>query len=507
MDFSLRPYQTAAITAVDEGWAEWQRQLVVLPTGAGKTIVFSSIVAEEPGRSLVIAHREELVDQAIEKLHRARGVIAQKEKANHRASLAAKTVVASVQTLGARLSKWPADHFSLVVVDEAHHALAATWRKVIDHFCGGGARLLGVTATPDRGDKKALAEVFENVAYEITLVDMVRDGFLCPIRVQHLPIEVDLSKARTRAGDIAAEDASAAVGSVIEAIAEAAVGHAWDRKMIVFLPLCAESERFASLLNDRGMEARHIAGDSADRSAVLEWFAEPGPKALCNASLLLEGFDQPDVDAVLMLRPTKVRSLYAQAIGRGTRLAEGKDHLLILDPLWMTGRHDLVRPASLVAKSKEEADAATQAMLELGEIDLLEGVAAGRRSLEEQLAEELAKMERKPPKGQIDALAWSLAVRDSDLEGWEPTMKWHKQPASESQMSALAKAGFWAESITCKGQASAILDKLSLRRSMGLASPKQLFLMIRLGHPNPELETFRGASEWIDRALGGRRAA
>ena len=503
----LRPYQQSAIVAVSSGWSEWQRQLIVLPTGAGKTIVFSSIVADEPGRSLVIAHREELVDQAIEKLHKARGVLAQKEKANHRASLTAKTVVASVQTLGARLTKWPADHFSLVVVDEAHHALAATWKKVIDHFCGGGARLLGVTATPDRGDKKALAEVFENVAFEVNLVEMVRDGFLCPIRVQHLPVEVDLNKVRTQAGDFRADDAGLAVGAVIEEIADATVGHAWDRKLIVFLPLCKESENFATLLNARGIESRHIAGDSPDRAEILRWFAEPGPKALCNASLLLEGFDQPDVDAVLMLRPTKVRSLYAQAIGRGTRLAEGKDHLLILDPLWLTGRHDLVRPASLVAKSKEEADAATQAMLELGGMDLLEGVAAGRRSLEEQLTEELAKLERKPPKGQVDALAWSLAIRDTDLEGWEPTMKWHKQPASPAQISALQKAGFWSDSITCKGLASLLLDKLSLRRGMKLATPKQLLLLIKLGHPNPDLETFDGASEWIDKALGGRRAA
>lgn len=113
----------------------------------------------------------------------------------------------------------------------------------------------------------------------------------------------------------------------------------------------------------------------------------------------------------------------------------------------------------------------------------------------------------KPPKGLIDALAWSLAIRDSDLEGWEPTMKWHKQPASPKQVEALMKAGFWSESITCKGQASLILDKLALRRGMRLATPKQLILLIKLGHPNPELETFEGASEWIDKALVGRRAA
>ena len=206
MGISLRPYQQTAIDAVAAGWADWQRQLIVLPTGGGKTIVFSSIVAAEPGRCLIMAHREELVDQAIEKLHKATSVIAQKEKAQHRASLSSQVVVASVQTLQARLSKWPADHFSLIVVDEAHHALADGWRKVIDHFCGGGARLLGVTATPDRGDKKALSEVFENVAFEATLLVLVKDGFLCPIRVQHLPVEIDMSAAGVRGGDFKPED-------------------------------------------------------------------------------------------------------------------------------------------------------------------------------------------------------------------------------------------------------------------------------------------------------------
>lgn len=498
---NLRPYQQAAIDAVSAGWSEWQRQLLVLPTGGGKTIVFSSIVANELGRALVMAHREELVDQAIEKLHLSMGVVAQKEKANHRASLAAKTVVASVQTLGARLNKWPADHFSLVVVDEAHHALADSWQKVINYFCDGGARLLGVTATPDRGDKKALGEVFENVAYEATLLNLVQDGFLCPIRVQHIPVEIDLNKVRTQAGDFRADDTGLAVGAVIEEIADATAGHAWDRKLIVFLPLCRESENFTALLNDRGIEARHIAGDSKDREETLKWFAEPGPKALCNASLLLEGFDQPDVDAVLMLRATKVRSLYQQAIGRGTRLAPGKDYLLILDPLWLTGRHDLVRPASLIAKSTEEAKAATEAMMAQGEMDLFAGVAAGRRSLEERLREELEKLDRKPPRGMVDALSWALTIHDEDLEDWEPTMKWHRQPASPAQIAALEKAGFWSESIQGKGHASAILDKLSLRRSMDLATPKQIALMSKMGHANPELETFQGAKTWLDAHL------
>lgn len=504
---NLRPYQQAAIDAVAAGWADWKRQLIVLPTGGGKTIVFASIVAAEPGRCLIMAHREELVDQAIEKLHRATGVMAQKEKAQHRASLSAKVVVASVQTLQARLAKWPADHFSLIVVDEAHHALAEGWQKVINHFCEGGARLLGVTATPDRGDKKALSDVFENVAFEATLLDLVNDRFLCPIRVQHLPVQVDMSQAGIRGGDFKPEDSGRAIASVIEQIADATAAHAWDRKLIAFLPLCDDSKQFTALLQERGIEARHVAGDSDDRAEVLEWFAQPGPRALCNAQLLLEGFDQPDVDAVLVLRPTKVRSLYMQAIGRGTRLAEGKDHLLILDPLWLTGRHDLVRPAALVAKTADEAKAATLAMEAQGEMDLFAGLAEGRKSLEEALAEELKKLERKPPKGMIDALSWSLTIHDEDLEGYEPTMKWHRQPVSESQLNVLVKAGFWPESIANKGHASAILDKLALRRRLNLATPKQVALMARLGHPNPELVKFDEAKNWIDAAFAERGRA
>lgn len=501
---SLRPYQQQTVEAVESGWAEAKRQLVVLPTGAGKTVVASEIIRRQPGRTLFLAHREELIDQAIDKIRTFTGISAEKEKANHRASPDAEVVVASIQTMQSdRLKSWPRNHFTLVAIDEAHHALADTWRTAIDWFAE--SRLMGLTATPDRGDKKSLASIFDRVAHEVSLIDLVNDGYLSPIRVRHLPVEIDMSKARVRAGDIRTEDADAAIAPLMDALAASTAAQAWDRKLLVFLPLCEESDRFARLLSGHGIDARHIAGDSPDRAGILEWFSRPGPKALCNASLLLEGFDQPDVDAVLMLRPTKVRSLYAQAIGRGTRLAEGKDHLLILDPLWLTGRHGLVRPASLVARSREEAEAATAAMQEAGESDLLEGIETGCMELEARLAEEIAKQKRKAPRGTVDALAWSLAIHDSDLETYEPVMRWEEDPPTDKQIAALEKAGFWRESIRCKGHASAILDKLAARRALGLATPKQVLALKRTRHPNPDLETVQGASRWIGASFATAR--
>lgn len=160
-----------------------------------------------------------------------------------------------------------------------------------------------------------------------------------------------------------------------------------------------------------------------------------------------------------------------------------------------------------MAKTDDEARAATKALEGMGEGDLFAGLAEGRKSLEEQLAEELANQNRKPPRGMIDALSWSLTIHDEDLEGWEPTMKWHKQPVSEAQLNVLVKAGFWPESIQSKGHASAILDKLALRRRLNLATPKQVALMARLGHPNPELESFSGAKEWIDAAFSRKASS
>lgn len=478
-------------------------------------MVFSKLAASQVfdhgRRVLILAHRHELLSQAQSKLESATGIVAGLEGGGKRASHVRDVVVAGVDTVVNRLGDtgWGRNDFQLVIVDEAHHALAKRWRTVIDWFCdqtkGGHARLLGVTATPDRGDKQALSQVFESVAYQVSMRDLIEQGFLCPVMVQHLPIAGQLDDASRRSmGDVGVQVASRTLQPIASELAREIAAHAWDRKLIVFLPLCEDSRRFTEALNGYGLDARHIQGDSEDRDEVLRWFAEPGPRALCNASLLLEGFDQPDVDAVCVLRPTEIRSLYAQAIGRGTRPAPGKDYLLILDPLWLTGKFNLATPASLLADSAEEAAHVYQATMRnaAGPVDLLTSADDGRADFEEKLKRRIKQARKeKPPRGKIDALLWSAQVGEFDLESYEPTMDWERMPSTERQMAKLKQLGFWPKSIRDRGHAARLLQVEKNRRERGLATVKQMEMLRRFKHPEPERLTVREASAFISSQL------
>jgi superfamily II DNA or RNA helicase len=492
----LRPYQQAAIEAVEAGWSEAQRQLGVAATGAGKTIMFSALASRQSGRTLIMAHREELVNQAVEKLRASTGIHADVEKAERRADHDAQVVVASVQTMRRRLLKWDRDHFGLVVADEAHHALSDEWQRVLGHFAP--ARTLGVTATPDRGDKKGLGQYFQRIAFEITLVQLIGEGHLSPIRALKLPVKLDLRGLKLRAGDYAIDQACDMLEPRLRDVAQVAAREAWDRKMLVFLPRCDVAERFAEALTAEGMQARFVSGASEDRGEVLEWFAKAPPgSALCNAMLLTEGYDQPDVDAILCLRPTKSRALYSQIIGRGTRLAPGKENCLILDPLWLVGQHPLCMPADLTSKD-EKRRAATQKRLEEG-MDILEATEAAENDVQAAIVEEIDKAERDKtiPRGLIDPLAWGVGIQDGDLAGYEPTMPWEEEPPTERQIAVLEKHGFWLEHMT-RGFASKVIDRLTQRSQLGLATPKQLAFIRRQGlHPSPETVTFEVAQKLI----------
>jgi superfamily II DNA or RNA helicase len=253
----LRGYQENAVASILAGFKEFDKQLAVMPTGAGKTIVFSKLAeAMQPRRSLILAHREELIEQAVDKIAKSTGIFAQVEKAEQRASLMAPVVVASIQTLMGeqRRARWPQDHFSLVVVDEAHHALADSYQKALQHF---NAKVLGVTATPDRGDKRNLGQYFENVAFEITMFDLIKQGYLSPVKVKALPVEIDLKNVKSVAGDYSAEDLGTALTPYLRSIAKALRDHAAFRKCLVFLPLIATSRRTVGgtrRRNERGSE-------------------------------------------------------------------------------------------------------------------------------------------------------------------------------------------------------------------------------------------------------------
>ena len=297
------------------------------------------------------------------------------------------------------MSRFPDDYFDAIIIDEAHHCISDGYQKVLKYF--SDAKVLGVTATPDRGDMQNLGQYFETLAYEYTLPKAIREGYLSPIKALTIPLKLDLSGVGIQAGDFKSGEIATALDPYLEQIADEMEKYCKDRKTVVFLPLIKTSQKFRDILNTHGFQAAEVNGNSDDRAEVLEAFDRGDYNVLCNSMLLTEGWDCPSVDCIIVLRPTKVRSLYSQMVGRGTRLYPGKTHLLLLDFLWHTERHELCHPANLICDNEEVAQKMTENMeeaagcpvdIEEAEKQASEDVVAQR---EEALAKKLSEMKRK----------------------------------------------------------------------------------------------------------------
>lgn len=504
----LRPYQQEAKEAVFEQWENGTRRtLLVLPTGCGKTIVFAKITEEcvrHGDRVLILAHRGELLEQAADKIHKATGLGCAVEKAEESCQGSwFRIVVGSVQTLmrEKRLGRFPADYFNTIIIDEAHHCISDSYQRVLQHF--PEAHVLGVTATPDRGDMRNLGQYFETLAYEYTLPKAIKEGYLCPIKALTIPLKIDMSSVSVQAGDFKAGDISTALDPYLERIAQEMEKYCRDKKTVVFLPLVKTSQKFRDILNGHGFQAAEVNGDSQDRSEVLEAFEKGNYNVLCNSMLLTEGWDCPSVDCVVVLRPTKVRSLYCQMVGRGTRLSPGKDHLLLLDFLWHTERHELCHPASLICQDEEVAQQMTKNIEEAGcPVDIEEAEKTAAEDVvaqrEEALAKQLNEMKRR--KGRlVDPLQFEMSIQAEDLSGYVPAFGWEMAPPSDDQKRTLEKLGINAENIDNAGKASKLLDRLNKRRAEGLSTPKQIRQLEQRGFLNVGTWTFGQAKKLIDR--------
>ena len=505
----LRPYQEEARAKVQQEWKEGRkRTLLVLPTGCGKTIVFSKIIEDRVKmgeRVLVLAHRSELLEQASDKLMTATGLGTALEKAEN-TSIGSwfRVVVGSVQTMQRekRLSQFPSNHFDTIVIDEAHHAISDGYQRVLEHF--KDANVLGVTATPDRGDMRNLGSYFDSLAYEYPLVDAIKSGYLSKITAITIPLELDLSTVSQQAGDFKASEIGTALDPYLDQIADEMVKQCKDRKTVVFLPLVKTSQKFRDILNAKGFKAAEVNGESKDRAEVLEDFDKDKYNVLCNSMLLTEGWDCPTVDCVVVLRPTKVRALYSQMVGRGTRLAPGKENLLLLDFLWHTERHELCRPAHLIASSPEVAKKMTENMAEDTEVEfgLLEAEEQASKDVvaerEEALAKQLAEQRRKKRK-LVDPLQFEMSIQAEDLADYVPSFGWEMAPPSDKQLKALEKFGIYTEEIGNAGQAGKLLDRLNKRKESGLTTPKQIRLLEGRGFRNVGMWKFEDASNLINR--------
>lgn len=506
---NLRPYQEQARAAIHDAWREVDRALLVLPTGTGKTIVFAAVtrdVVERRGRVLILAHRGELLQQAADKLAMATGLGCAVEKADESAhGCLERVTVGSVQTLmrESRRAAFDRDHYTHIIIDEAHHALAASYQDVVAHFAG--AKVLGVTATPDRGDQRNLGQYFERLAYEYSLPQAIRDGWLSPIRALTIPLSIELGRLTVQSGDFKAGELDAALAPYLEQIADEMKQHAAGRKTLVFLPLIATARDFAAMLAARGFRANWTAGEDPERSSKLRAFEANDFDVLCNSMLLTEGYDCPAVDCVVNLRPTKVRSLYAQIVGRGTRICPGKENLLLLDFLWHTEKHELCRPASLIAESDEVArkitnmaEAAAGNPLDLM-ADLVEKAEKEVvRDREAALADELRAMRNRQRK-LVDPLQFAVSVNASDLVDYAPAFGWEMAPPSKAQLDKLDKAGIFSDEVKNAGMASKLIEHLGNRRAAGYATPKQIRCLERHGFQHVGEMTFRDANHLITR--------
>ncbi len=505
----LRPYQEEAKNAIFEQWGNGTRRtLLVLPTGCGKTIVFAKVTEDcvrHGDRVLVLAHRGELLDQAADKIRKTTGLGCAVEKAEESCQGSwFRIIVGSVQTLmrEKRLNQFPEDYFNTIIVDEAHHCISDSYQRVLKHF--PDANVLGVTATPDRGDMRNLGQYFESLAYEYTLPKAIKEGYLSPIKALTIPLKIDMSGVSVQAGDFKVGEIGTALDPYLESIAEEMRKYCQDKKTVVFLPLVKTSQKFRDILNEHGFQAAEVNGESQDRAEILRDFESGKYNVLCNSMLLTEGWDCPSVDCIVVLRPTKVRSLYCQMVGRGTRLSPGKDHLLLLDFLWHTERHELCHPASLICENEEVAQKMTENLedsagiaidIEEAEKTASEDVVAQR---EEALAQRLEEMKRRKKK-LVDPLQFEMSIQAEDLSGYVPAFGWEMAPPSDKQKKTLEKLGILPDQIDNAGKASKLLERLDKRRKEGLTTPKQIRFLEGRGFQRVGTWQFETARRLIDR--------
>lgn len=490
----LRPYQTEAVAAILEEWHKGrQRTLLVLPTGCGKTLCMASVAQHQVNlgqRVLILAHRAELLEQARDKLKMFTGLDSALEKADARALDAPEMVtVGSVQTMSQndRLEEYPYDYFGTIMVDEAHHCLSDTYQKVLNHF--PQANVLGVTATPDRGDMKNLGTYFQSMAYEYPLAQAIKDGYLTRIKSQMIPLQINIMDVSVNGGDFAAGEVGNALDPYLEQIAEEMTKYCKGHHTVAFLPLVETSQKFVKILEAHGLTAVEVNGTSKDRAEIIGRFEHGEIDVLCNAMLLTEGWDCPSVDRIVMLRPTKVRALFSQCIGRGTRLCSGKDELLVLDFLWQAERHDLCRPSCLIARDEIHAKHIDKKMAD--GMDLIEaGEAAESDAIqerEESLARQLAELRRNRAK-LVDPIQYAYSIYDDSLVDYVPIFAHEKKQPTKQQVKDLEKEGINPDAVDTCGQAKAILSAIRKRQDLGYATPKQIRMLERYG--------FRNVGEW-----------
>ena len=525
----LRDYQTKAIEAVEKDFESCTSALIVIPTGGGKTVVFSHIAKRftDRGRVMILAHREELIRQAAHKVGLITGIGPDIEMASEYADIRTMhgkqpVVVSSIQTQVSgrggkgRMTRFDPFEFSLLICDEAHHAIANSWRKVIEHYRQNpNLKVLGVTATPDRADEGALGQVFEKSSFVYDIADGIGDGWLVPIQQRSVFVQgLDFSTARTTAGDLNGADLAAIMEfeENLHAIATPTMELAAGRKTLVFAASVAHAERLCEIFNRHKADcARFVCGATHDdiRKRAVADFKTGKYQILVNVGVFTEGFDEPSIEVIVSARPTKSRSLFCQMIGRGTRPLEGvvdahpdssemrrgaiassaKPMVEVIDFVGNSGKHKLVSCADILGGKYDDEvvdRAKKMAAKEKGPVDMSKMLDAAKALLFAEEAATRAKRDAATRAGLLATAKYSSEIVNAfDILDLGPSTAMDGDKSrrpTPAMMEALRRGGIKDPTKLSFAQAQAIMGKVQERRRVGQCTLPQAKVLKRYGY-------------------------
>lgn len=511
-------YQEAAFQSFFAEYDDRGRsQLCVMATGLGKSVtavlIAREIVERRGGKVLVIAHLDNLINQLAEEFE-AWGLPTAIEKAELKArelaalgSTKARCVIASVQTLkGRRLESWPADYFDLIIVDESHRSVSDSYRSIFDHF--GKAKLLGLTATPHRTDKRNLGELYAHKCYEYLLPEAIAKQELARLTMYPIDCNVDLRdiKVKVRGGerDFDPDVISDRIGPHVIELAENAAAKLGPGQTLIFAPCRRSAQAFESAFNGLGITCASVDYKTVNRAEIIRSFKEgtmassPEFAALANFNLLGTGFNHKSVGNIVMFRPTQSWGLLEQMLGRGTRLCDGKLECRIIDPAWIVDGSQIAKPIDLFMPpgADEETRRRARELAAKGEGIGLDEAAeqAEEEARKKREAREKAKLVREEKKVQVSlgnvrrtkfksrkpfdlfAVRSMSGMRAPDLAPGTVRM-----PCTEGMSKRLKELGMDSTDQVSQKEAESILSVWTDRKEAGMSTMKQVRLLSRQG--------------------------